>query len=87
MYLLTYNIRYGFGSNGRYDLPRTAAVINGVDIACLQEVDRHWQRTNHNDHMRYCPPCCQIITPPTVLPLTSPPACLATSAAAVSSAQ
>ncbi|MES2666486.1 MAG: endonuclease/exonuclease/phosphatase family protein [Pseudomonadota bacterium] len=49
MILLTYNIQYGFGTDGRYDLPRTAAVIDGADIACLQEVDRHWQRTGHDD--------------------------------------
>ncbi len=49
MKLLSYNIQYGFGADGRYDLTRAARVINGADIAALQEVERHWQRSNHDD--------------------------------------
>ncbi len=49
MRLLSYNIQYGHGADGRYDLARTAAVMAGADIIALQEVERHWSRTNHDD--------------------------------------
>lgn len=49
MKLLSFNIQYGFGSDGVYDLSRAAKVISGADIACLQEVDRHWSRTGLDD--------------------------------------
>lgn len=49
MRLLSYNIQYGFGHDGVYDLSRAAAVIENADIAALQEVDRHWSRSNHDD--------------------------------------
>ena len=49
MKLLSYNIQYGFGSDGRYDLPRVAEVLKTADIIACQEVDRHWSRSNHDD--------------------------------------
>lgn len=49
MRLLSFNIQYGFGADGVYDLNRAAQVIAGADIACLQEVDRHWSRTGMDD--------------------------------------
>ncbi|CAN7606616.1 endonuclease/exonuclease/phosphatase family protein [Mesorhizobium sp. LjNodule214] len=49
MKLVSYNIQYGFGGDGRYDLARCAKVVAGADIIALQEVERHWQRTNEND--------------------------------------
>jgi endonuclease/exonuclease/phosphatase family metal-dependent hydrolase len=49
MKLLSFNIQYGFGADGIYDLARSAAVIKGADIAALQEVDRHWSRSGHDD--------------------------------------
>ena len=49
MRLLSYNIQYGFGQDGVYDLSRAAAVIQSADIAALQEVDRHWSRSHHDD--------------------------------------
>jgi endonuclease/exonuclease/phosphatase family metal-dependent hydrolase len=49
MKLLTYNIQYGMGSDGLYDLSRAARVIEGADIIALQEVERHWSRTNFDD--------------------------------------
>ncbi len=49
MILLSYNIQYGFGQDGTYDLTRAAAVIARADIAAVQEVDRHWSRTRHDD--------------------------------------
>lgn len=49
MKLVSYNIQYGFGSDGRYDLARAARVVAGADIIALQEVERHWQRSNEDD--------------------------------------
>jgi len=39
--IMSYNIHYGQGTDGRYDLPRLAAVINAAkpDLVALQEVD------------------------------------------------
>ena len=49
MKLLSYNIQYGFGSDGIYDLTRAARVIDGADVIALQEVERHWSRSGHDD--------------------------------------
>ncbi|MER8503962.1 MULTISPECIES: endonuclease/exonuclease/phosphatase family protein [unclassified Mesorhizobium] len=49
MKLVSYNIQYGFGSDGRYDLARCAKVVAGADIVALQEVERHWLRSNEDD--------------------------------------
>ncbi|TIQ38591.1 MAG: EEP domain-containing protein [Mesorhizobium sp.] len=49
MKLISYNIQYGYGSDGRYDLARCAELIDGADIIALQEVERHWLRSNGDD--------------------------------------
>ncbi|MER9946978.1 endonuclease/exonuclease/phosphatase family protein [Mesorhizobium sp. M0047] len=49
MKLVSYNIQYGFGGDGRYDLSRAARIVAGADIIALQEVERHWQRSNFDD--------------------------------------
>ncbi len=49
MRILSYNIQYGRGIDDRYDLERTCARIRGADIACLQEVEQHWQRSGDVD--------------------------------------
>ncbi|QKD02012.1 endonuclease/exonuclease/phosphatase family protein [Mesorhizobium loti] len=49
MKLVSYNIQYGFGSDGRYDLSRAARIVGGADIIALQEVERNWQRSNFDD--------------------------------------
>ena len=49
MKLLSYNIQYGFGADGHYDLARAARVIDGADIIALQEVERHWSRSHYDD--------------------------------------
>ncbi|OBQ59357.1 endonuclease/exonuclease/phosphatase family protein [Mesorhizobium erdmanii] len=49
MKLVSYNIQYGFGGDGRYDLARAARIVDGADIIALQEVERHWQRSNFDD--------------------------------------
>jgi endonuclease/exonuclease/phosphatase family metal-dependent hydrolase len=47
--LVSYNIQYGFGADGRYDLERIARVVAGSDIIALQEVERGWRRTGFDD--------------------------------------
>lgn len=49
MKLVSFNIQYGFGADGRYDLSRAAKAVAGADIIALQEVERHWQRTEFDD--------------------------------------
>lgn len=49
MKLVSYNIQYGFGADGHYDLSRIAPVIADADIICLQEVERHWSRSKMDD--------------------------------------
>ena len=67
MKLTTWNIQYGFGADGTYSLARIADTIRTRDLIAVQEVDRHWSRTNHDDqpallasllpdhHMAYAP--------------------------------
>ena len=45
MRLVAYNIQFGLGRDGRYDLARIAAEVRDADVIALQEVDRHWQRS------------------------------------------
>jgi endonuclease/exonuclease/phosphatase family metal-dependent hydrolase len=49
MKFVSYNIQYGFGADGRYDLARAADVIAGADVIALQEVERSWQRSGSDD--------------------------------------
>ena len=49
MKLVTYNIQYGLGKDGRYDLARIADEVGNADIIALQEVERHWQRSGTVD--------------------------------------
>lgn len=49
MKLVSYNIQYGFGKDGRNDLARMAGEIRGADVIALQEVERHWKRTGYAD--------------------------------------
>lgn len=51
MKFLSYNIQYGVGLDERYDLPRVARVMEGADVIALQEVERHWSRTNDDDQV------------------------------------
>ncbi len=47
--LMSYNIQYGVGQDWQYNLDRTAAVIRGTDIVCLQEVTTSWPICNHDN--------------------------------------
>lgn len=45
MRLASYNIQFGRGRDGRFDLARIAHELAGADLIALQEVDRYWQRS------------------------------------------
>lgn len=47
--LVTYNIQYGLGKDGQYDLERIAGEVDGADVIALQEVERFWQRSGMTD--------------------------------------
>ncbi len=49
MRLVTYNIRYSLGQDGRYDLARVVRAVEGADIIALQEVERFWPRSGMAD--------------------------------------
>ncbi len=41
MKCVTYNIQYGIGLDGKYDLERIVEAVRGADVIALQEVTRH----------------------------------------------
>lgn len=49
MRLVSYNIQYGRGRDGVFDLERIAATVAGADVIALQEVERFWQRSGMCD--------------------------------------
>ena len=49
MKLVTYNIRYGLGTDQKIDLERIADTVKNADIIALQEVERNWLRSGMTD--------------------------------------
>jgi endonuclease/exonuclease/phosphatase family metal-dependent hydrolase len=49
MKIVTYNIQFGLGRDGRNDLQRIAGAVAGADIIALQEVERNWKHSGHID--------------------------------------
>lgn len=49
MKLVSYNVRFGVGLDGRYDPARIAANLEGADVVALQEVTRGFFRNGHAD--------------------------------------
>jgi endonuclease/exonuclease/phosphatase family metal-dependent hydrolase len=47
--IVTYNIQYGTGLDGRFDLDRIVEVIRDADIVGLQEVEVGWDRSGNHD--------------------------------------
>jgi endonuclease/exonuclease/phosphatase family metal-dependent hydrolase len=47
MRVISYNIQYGKGRDGRYDIDRTAEALVGADIIGLQEVEAYWERSGN----------------------------------------
>jgi len=50
--LVSYNIQYGRGRDGVFDLQRIVDAIAGADVIALQEVERYWQRSGMVDQSR-----------------------------------
>jgi len=49
MKFVSYNIQYGKGKDGRFDLERIADELAGADVIALQEVERFWRRSGDED--------------------------------------
>lgn len=49
MKLVTYNIQYGVGADGVFDLARIADTVREADIIGLQEVESGWERSGNRD--------------------------------------
>lgn len=49
MKIVTYNIQFGLGKDGCFNLERIASEVDGADVIALQEVERHWQRSGNAD--------------------------------------
>ena len=45
MRLVSYNIQYSLGKDGRYDIGRIADAVRGADVIALQEVERFYKRS------------------------------------------
>lgn len=52
MEVLTYNIQYCMGRDGRFDANRIIAAIRHADIIAIQEVERFWSRSDDIDQAR-----------------------------------
>jgi endonuclease/exonuclease/phosphatase family metal-dependent hydrolase len=51
MKVVTYNIQWGMGRDGKVDLDRIAETLRGADIICLQEVESHWRKAEDADQV------------------------------------
>ncbi len=51
MKFVTFNIQFGSGMDGRFDITRTAEAIQAGDIIALQEVERFWKRSGEIDQL------------------------------------
>ncbi len=49
MKIVTYNIQFGLGKGGRFDLERITDAVDGADIITLQQVERNWQHSGYVD--------------------------------------
>lgn len=49
MKFVSYNIQYGLGRDGEFDIGRAAETIRGGDVIALQEVERFWKRSGMVD--------------------------------------
>ena len=49
--IVTYNIQFGQGRDGKVDLSRIIDAVQGADVIALQEVDRFWTRSQMADQV------------------------------------
>ena len=52
MKIVTYNIQFGCGRDGKVDLDRTVEAVHDADVISLQEVDRYWPRSGGMDQVK-----------------------------------
>ena len=52
MKIVTYNIQFGRGRDGKVDLNRIVETTRGADVIALQEVDRYWPRSGDVDQVK-----------------------------------
>jgi endonuclease/exonuclease/phosphatase family metal-dependent hydrolase len=52
MEVISYNIQFGRGLDGRFDMGRICDSIRGAEIICLQEVEAGWQRSGDIDQVQ-----------------------------------
>lgn len=52
MRLVSYNIQYGTGKDGRVDIDRIVGEIADADVVAMQEVDRYWSRSEMTDQVQ-----------------------------------
>jgi len=51
MEIVSYNMHYGVGMDGKYDLARVLDAVRDADIIALQEVDSYWDRSGNVDQI------------------------------------
>jgi len=49
--LVTYNIQFGRGKDGQFDLERIARAVEGADVIAMQEVERYGKRSGLVDQV------------------------------------
>ena len=49
--IVTYNIQFGQGRDGKVDINRIVDALQGADVIALQEVDRFWDRSGMSDQV------------------------------------
>lgn len=52
MQLVSYNVQYGTGKDGRVDIGRIVDEIADGDVIAMQEVDRYWARSEMADQVQ-----------------------------------
>ncbi len=52
MRLVSYNVQYGTGKDGRVDIGRIVDEVAGGDVIAMQEVDRFWTRSEMTDQVQ-----------------------------------
>ena len=52
MKIVTYNIQFGCGRDGKVDLDRIIEAVRDADVIALQEVDRYWPRSGDIDQVK-----------------------------------
>ena len=50
--IVTYNIQFGCGRDGKVNLDRIVEVVHDADVIALQEVDRYWPRSGDMDQVK-----------------------------------